>query len=53
MNKDNYFDAITKSKFKTPDSKVVADLNCEPEKRDGFLKRLFGKKKKEKKFSKN
>ena len=53
MNKDSYFDPITKSKFKTPESKVVADLNCEPEKRDGFLKRLFGKKKKEKKFSKN
>ena len=53
MNKDDYFDPITKSKFKAPDAKVVKDLNCEPEKRDGFFKRLFGKKKKEKKFSKN
>ncbi|RZT00258.1 transglycosylase domain-containing protein [Aquimarina brevivitae] len=53
LNKDNYFDKITKAKFIPPTPEVLADLDCEPEKRDGFLKRLFGKKKKEKKFTKN
>lgn len=50
MNKDTAFDSITKSEFDKPDPEVIADLNCQPEKRDGFLKRLFSKKKKTKRF---
>lgn len=50
LNANNDFDNITKAKFKRASSKVIADLNCETEKRDGFFKRLFGKKKKKKNF---
>ncbi|KJD31824.1 penicillin-binding protein [Tamlana nanhaiensis] len=50
LNADAEFNAITKSNFDAPSQNVVEDLNCEPEKRDGFLKRLFGKKKKTKDF---
>ncbi|MHA7058218.1 transglycosylase domain-containing protein [Aquimarina sp. M1] len=50
MNEDPNFNPITKSDFeKTPDT-VLDDLDCEPEKRDNFLKRLFSKKKETKKF---
>ncbi len=41
MNQDSYFDGITKAKFSTPDPEVLAKLDCEPVKRDGFFKRLF------------
>ncbi len=50
MNLDSTFDPITKSKFEESSKEVLKDLNCRPEKRDNFLKRLFGKKKKKKKF---
>ncbi|MBD0823547.1 transglycosylase domain-containing protein [Aestuariibaculum marinum] len=50
LNADSQFNTITKSKFETPSDAVLQDLDCEPEKRDGFLKRLFGNKKKERKF---
>lgn len=50
LNSDSKFDAITKAKFETPSEEVIAALNCEPEKRDGFLKRLFTKDKKEREF---
>ncbi|MCR8667010.1 transglycosylase domain-containing protein [Aestuariibaculum sp. M13] len=50
LNADSNFNGITKSKFETPSDEVLQDLDCEPEKRDGFLKRLFGNKKKERKF---
>ncbi|MCB4806961.1 transglycosylase domain-containing protein [Tamlana sp. 62-3] len=53
LNANAEFNSITKSRFDKPDSKVIEDLNCEPEKRDGFLKRLFGKKKKVKNFNSN
>ncbi len=46
MNEDSTFDHITKSKFETPSEEVLNDLDCIPEKRDNFLKRIFSKKKK-------
>ena len=53
MNKDANFDFITKAKFEQPTEEILDDLDCKPEKRDGFLKRLFSKKQKKKKFRKN
>ena len=52
MNLDGTFDPITKSKFEETHENVLKDLDCKPEKRDSFLKRIFGKKKKNKKFGK-
>ena len=53
LNADSEFKNITRARFKKPSEQVVKDLNCEPEKRDTFLKRLFSKKKKTKKFKGN
>ncbi len=50
MNLDSTFDPITKSKFEESSKEVLKDLDCKPEKRDNFFKRLFGKKKKKKRF---
>lgn len=49
MNKDRAFDDITKAKFEKPHPFVLDQLNCEPVKRDGFLKRLFKNPNKKKK----
>ncbi|MCY2687196.1 transglycosylase domain-containing protein [Salinimicrobium sp. TH3] len=43
MNADPQFNHITQAKFGTPSSTVQMMLNCEPEKRDNFLERLFTK----------
>lgn len=51
MNIDPTFDTITKSKFTETSEEVLKDLDCKPEKRDNLLKRLFGKKKKKKRFT--
>lgn len=53
LNTNSKYDAITKAKFETPSAQVIAALDCEPEKRDGFLKRLFTKDKKEREFDTN
>lgn len=54
LNANSKFNTITKSTFEKPTAQVLQDLDCEPEKRDGFLKRLFkGKKQKKKKFDVN
>ncbi|MCK8480162.1 transglycosylase domain-containing protein [Psychroserpens algicola] len=50
MNTDNQFNAITQAKFEAPSEAVINALDCELEKRDGFLKRLFKKDKKEREF---
>ncbi|EZH72908.1 penicillin-binding protein [Aquimarina atlantica] len=50
MNLDSTFDPITKSKFEESSKEVLKDMDCKPEKRDNFFKRLFGKKKKKKRF---
>lgn len=50
MNKDSNFNTITRAKFEKPSDEIMALLDCEPEKRDGFLKRLFKKKRDEKEF---
>ena len=54
LDKDRSFDHITKARFEKPNSFVLDQLNCEPVKKDGFLKRLFTnpKKKKSKRFRK-
>ncbi len=52
LNHDPIFDPITKSKFEEPSEDVRNDLDCKPEKRDNIFKRIFGKKKKKKKFMK-
>lgn len=52
LNADAQFNAITNSNFETPSQEVIDDLNCDSEKRDGFLKRIFGSKKKARKFEK-
>ncbi|WP_179316749.1 penicillin-binding protein 1A [Winogradskyella undariae] len=51
LNKDNDYKSITRAKFEKPSNKVLEDLDCEPTKRDGFIKRLFKKKDKKKKFN--
>ncbi|CDF77996.1 transpeptidase-transglycosylase [Formosa agariphila KMM 3901] len=50
LNKNSDFNSITHAKFETPSAIVLEALDCNPDKRDGFFKRLFGKKKKEKAF---
>ncbi len=52
LNQDPAFDPITKSKFEKPSEEILKDLDCKPEKRDNIFKRIFGKKKKKKKFKK-
>ncbi|WP_029034854.1 transglycosylase domain-containing protein [Salinimicrobium terrae] len=49
MNADPQFNEITQANFQSPSSTVQMMLNCEPEKRDNFLERLFTKKDKPKK----
>lgn len=42
MNNDPSFREITEARFPAASTNVVAMLDCEPEKRDNFLERLFG-----------
>ena len=42
LDADTTFNAITKSKFEVTSYSAIEDLNCEPEKKDGFLERLLG-----------
>jgi penicillin-binding protein 1A len=50
LNNDPDFNSITKSRFEKTTEVVMNDLDCQPEKQDSFFQRIFGKKKKEKKF---
>ena len=43
MNADPQFNSITKANFSPPSATVQMMLNCEPERRDNFLERLFTK----------
>jgi penicillin-binding protein 1A len=52
LNKDSNYNDITKSRFEKSSSEVISDLDCDTDKRDNFIKRLFSKKKKTKKFKK-
>lgn len=52
MNADPQFEKITRAKFPAPSSTVAMMLDCEPEKRDNFLDRLFTKSDKPKKANK-
>ena len=51
LNRISEFNMITKAKFEIPSEEVLKDLDCKPTKRDGFIKRLFKKKNKKKKFN--
>lgn len=51
LNVDSKFNSITQAKFEVPSDDIIASLDCEPEKRDGFLKRMFTKDKKEREFA--
>ncbi|GGH36617.1 penicillin-binding protein [Mangrovimonas yunxiaonensis] len=53
LNRDSAFNAITRAAFETPDKDVLNDLDCQPEKEDGFFKRLFKSNKKTKEFKAN
>ena len=50
LNQDSDYNAITKAEFEKPSEAILAALDCESEKRDGFLKRLFSKDKTERTF---
>ena len=50
LNADSRYNKITKSTFESPSQEVLDDLDCNPEKRDNLLKRIFGSKQKKKKF---
>ncbi|MGS2727204.1 transglycosylase domain-containing protein [Psychroserpens sp. BH13MA-6] len=50
LNQDKEFHTITQAKFEKPSESVVEMMDCEPEKRDGFLKRLFKKDRKSREF---
>lgn len=50
LNRDQQFNRITQAKFESPSEELIASLDCESEKRDGFLKRLFKKDQKEREF---
>lgn len=52
LNNDRDYRTYTSAQFNAPSKEVLESLDCNPEKRDGFFKRLFGKKKKEKEFGK-
>lgn len=41
LNDDSRYNAITQKRFSAPSAAVAEMMDCEPEKRDGFLKRLF------------
>ena len=55
LNKDASYNNITKAKFEKASAEVLDKLDCDPIKKDGFLKRLFKNpdKKKSKKFKEN
>lgn len=55
LNKNSSFTTITNAKFEKPSATVLEKLDCDPIKKDGFLKRLFKNpdKKKIKKFKEN
>lgn len=50
LNSNSKYNYVTKSHFEIASDEVISDLNCEETKRDGFIKRLFTKKNKTKKF---
>lgn len=41
LNADSTYTKITESKFKVTSYQAIEDMQCEPEKHDGFLERLF------------
>lgn len=51
LTNDTDFKIITGAQFENPSQQVLDDLNCESTKRDGFFKRLFKKKNKQKTFN--
>lgn len=52
MQRLKKFDYITKADFPSVPKEITDALNCPPEKKDGFFKRIFTKKDKKKSFKK-
>ena len=50
LNADSKFNDVTGAQFEKPSDAVIAALDCDSQKRDGFLKRLFTKNRDEKEF---
>lgn len=50
LNQDQDYDTLTKAQFESPSESVLDALDCEPQERDGFLKRLFTRDKKKRDF---
>ncbi|WP_435134619.1 penicillin-binding protein 1A [Formosa sp. A9] len=50
LNRNSEYKTITQATFETPSNEVLEALDCNPDKRDGFFKRLFKKKQKKKAF---
>ena len=48
LNGDTSFSSISNARFDNPSANVVALMDCEPSKEDGFLEKLFGKSDKKK-----
>ncbi|WP_455169746.1 penicillin-binding transpeptidase domain-containing protein, partial [Aegicerativicinus sediminis] len=46
-NSDVTYKSISQARFPEPNEDVIAMLDCDPEKRDGFFKRLFSSKEKD------
>ena len=42
MNSESGFNEITQARFSPVSSEIKEMMDCDPEKRDGFFKRLFG-----------
>ncbi|HMC00966.1 MAG TPA: transglycosylase domain-containing protein [Flavobacteriaceae bacterium] len=51
MNTDNEYNSITNASFEKPSNEVLAALDCDLTKEDGFFKQLFKSKKTKKKFN--
>ncbi len=47
LNADKEFDAYTHANFEPVPKNIQEELDCEPTEKDGFFKRLFGKKERE------
>jgi len=43
INEDDRFSAISNAKFGNPSAEVIALMDCEASKEDGFFDKLFGK----------
>ena len=50
LNAEPDFNSVTKASFEKSLEKMISDLNCDPEKRDVLIKRVFKRKNKKKRL---